>query len=68
MRCMELGAGIGLVGIFAAKLGCKHACVTDLPEVLPILERNVAANPEVEAVSAAPLAWGTEDWRSVMNT
>jgi predicted nicotinamide N-methyase len=40
---VELGAGSGLVGITAARLGA-HALITDLGAVLPTLRANVAAN------------------------
>ena len=66
LTCLELGAGVGLVGLFMAGLGCKSACVTDLADVCPILQRNVDANPQLAGkVSVRPLAWGTDDWVSV---
>ena len=42
-RGIELGAGMGLGGIALALLGCSMH-VTDLPEMLPLLEANVANN------------------------
>lgn len=42
-RGIELGAGMGLGGIALALLGCCM-CVTDMPEVLPLLEANVCNN------------------------
>ena len=42
-RGIELGAGMGLGGIALALLGCSMR-VTDMPEVLPLLEANVANN------------------------
>ena len=67
LNCLELGAGVGLVGLFMAGLGCESACVTDLAEVCPILQRNVDANPTLAGkVSVRPLAWGTEDWVGVV--
>lgn len=64
---IELGAGVGLLGLFLASLGCPCVAVTDLPEVLPILQRNLDVNPELEGrVSVQPLTWGTSDWRQIM--
>ncbi|KJE92899.1 hypothetical protein CAOG_03784 [Capsaspora owczarzaki ATCC 30864] len=56
---LELGAGTGLVGMAAAKLGA-HAVITDLPQVIGFMEQNIALNPELNGgtCTAAGLAWG----------
>ena len=46
---LELGAGTGLVGLAAAAILQRHVVLTDLPEIVPNLERNIAAN--VTAIS-----------------
>mmetsp|Transcript_33396 Transcript_33396/g.79182 ORF Transcript_33396/g.79182 Transcript_33396/m.79182 type:complete len:231 (-) Transcript_33396:231-923(-) len=55
---LELGSGTGLAGIAAALALGRKAVLTDLPQVLPSLERNVKLNglPR-EAVSVQPLDW-----------
>jgi methylase of polypeptide subunit release factors len=50
-RCLEVGAGTGVVGITVACLGCAHVELTDLPEHVPVLEANIQMNRE--AIDAA---------------
>lgn len=49
--CLELGSGTGLAGLAAAAALRLPVTLTDLPEALPALRANVAANPAL-----APLA------------
>lgn len=42
-RVVELGAGTGLVGMLLARLGAS-VVLTDLKEMLPLLQDNVDAN------------------------
>lgn len=59
LRVVELGAGLGPVGIFLQRHRGCHVALTDVPESLPLLHRNVSENfangrePEV-----LPLRWG----------
>lgn len=64
-RVLELGAGTGLVGIAAACAWGVSVTLTDLPEILPNLRRNIEKNREViEAcrgdACALPLDWSDE--------
>jgi predicted nicotinamide N-methyase len=45
-RVLELGSGTGLCGLMLAKALNVHVCLTDLPTVLPLLERNSSRNFE----------------------
>ncbi|KAJ0023699.1 hypothetical protein NQD34_003598 [Periophthalmus magnuspinnatus] len=74
-RVIELGAGTGLLGIFAARLGAV-VTLTDLPIALPPLQANVSANTPPGGWSTAPtvlpLSWGKDhltfpaDWDLVL--
>lgn len=59
-KCIELGAGCGLAGISAAVLGAKKTVLTDFPENLSLLERNIVANKLTDVASTAPLTWGNK--------
>ena len=63
---IELGAGLGAVGMVLAMSGAKHVVLTDQPQMIPLLFRNVehqfgavgwehSGSPEVRALS-----WGTD--------
>ncbi|KAJ9646463.1 hypothetical protein H2199_002512 [Coniosporium tulheliwenetii] len=63
---LELGSGTGLVGIAAAAVWGASVMLTDLPEIVPNLARNIDANQKaIEATggsaSAAVLDWSTPD-------
>jgi predicted nicotinamide N-methyase len=63
---LELGAGTGACGIYAAALGAARALLTDggPPELLALLSHNVCQNRELLAagceVETRELAWGCE--------
>ena len=61
-RLLDLGAGTGIVGLAAAVSGgFARVVLSDLPTVVPLLERNAAANasavPAHTALEVLPLAW-----------
>lgn len=58
-RCiLELGSGTGLAGLAAAAALQLPTTLTDLPEALPALQLNIAANPGLaQLVAAAQLDW-----------
>lgn len=61
-RCLDLGSGTGIVGLAAAASGgFTHVVLTDLPSVVPLLERNVernrAAIDDGVSVESMPLCW-----------
>lgn len=43
-RWVELGSGVGLIGIMLRKLGIEDVVITDIAELVPVMERNVEAN------------------------
>ena len=60
---IELGAGIGLCGLFVAALGSPQVVLTDTEEAMGILGENIAINnPQTSRkVSASVLRWGEEE-------
>ena len=58
-RVVELGAGAGLAGLACKVLGAARVVLTDLPENLPLLQRNAARNGL--DVSVAAFDWNAPD-------
>lgn len=56
--CVELGAGLGLVGLAAAATLGAPTTLTDRSEVMPLLERGIARNGLQAVARAAALEWG----------
>lgn len=59
IQMVELGAGTGITGLMVASaMQDVHMSLTDLPELMPLLQKNLAHNTSAKA-TAFPLAWGT---------
>jgi len=59
---VEVGSGTGVAGLGAAIAGASRVVLTDLPDVVGRLEKQIERNQTVLAgsdVSAAALAWGS---------
>ena len=60
-RLLDLGAGTGIVGLAAAASGrFRRVVLSDLPTVVPLLERNASANAKATNgtnVDVLPLTW-----------
>ena len=56
-RCkvLELGAGAGLLGLAVAARGAKATVLTDHPNAMPLLERNVRRNSALFETRAEPV-------------
>lgn len=59
---LELGSGTGLVGLAAAAILEARVLLTDLPEIVPNLERNAASNAEAIATYCGSIETCILDW------
>ncbi|XP_062525226.1 protein N-lysine methyltransferase METTL21D [Bombyx mori] len=64
LRVLELGAGLGVVGLTAATLGAQ-VTITDLPEALPLIRLNINENKSKIGsmggyATAESLIWGDQ--------
>lgn len=64
-RVLELGAGTGIVGLTAAAKGAKSVILTDQPEMMPLLEQNIASNDLSVNAKAVPLLWGCDQEETI---
>lgn len=58
---LELGCGVGLLSILAAKLGASSVIATDLDQVLIHTRENVRINVCTNAVATQNLDWTSDD-------
>lgn len=64
---LELGAGVGLCGLFISKLCCDHydgkanIILTDLAEAVGRLQQNIELNGLQSTVTADVLSWGNDE-------
>ncbi|KAK4542771.1 hypothetical protein LTR36_006147 [Oleoguttula mirabilis] len=63
VQVLELGAGTGLVGLAAAAILPADVWLTDLPEIVPNLERNARANAVgIAGLGGGEVRTGVLDW------
>lgn len=59
-KCIELGAGTGIVSIVASTLGTASAIATDVPACIPFIKQNIGMNADAKNCTSQSLDW-TED-------
>ena len=60
-RVLELGAGVGILGVVIAKLGASEVAITEISDVCRVVvDINVVLNEVQSLVHVAPLRYGKE--------
>ncbi|KAI9744601.1 MAG: hypothetical protein M1818_002130 [Claussenomyces sp. TS43310] len=62
MKVLELGSGTGLVGLAAAAIWRVPVWLTDLPEIIPNLARNVESNEKMIKAFGGAVSVDELDW------
>jgi protein N-lysine methyltransferase METTL21C len=69
---IELGAGVGLGGIYMGSLGYKNVIITDLSEAMELIEKNIERNRSLftdsVSVQSRVLCWGNTDDHELMTS
>jgi predicted nicotinamide N-methyase len=60
-KILELGAGTGLLGLACATLGASTVVLTDLPSILPSMQRSIKATGLGSICEARALDWNDAD-------
>lgn len=60
IQLCDLGASTGVVGLACASLGCSRVFLTDVPQMVPLMQSNIQRNQLQNNTIATALSWGAD--------
>lgn len=61
-RIVELGSGLGFMGLCCALFGAQSVVMTDLPQVIPLLQYNMDVNSRLHGLNSSMISVKAHEW------